>query len=269
MLLLIYGNKLSGKKTTINNLITKRGFTFIQYNPNLNKTLVKNKNWQTDYVTILPLITDWEVLKKRPCSRLVIIYAPSNSSWRQVNDDDFYSKLNLHHDACQILNFGSINDLELQVDKCLKKVRPSWNAYFMDIAYQVSHRSNCMKGKVGCVIVRDNRIISTGYNGTPTNYTNCYEDGCNRCNEGQSINQGLEYCFCIHAEESALLFIGKQGCENGSLYVTRFPCTLCCRKILQMGIKKVFYYKAYGESDGKIQQIFTKSGITTEQVDLF
>lgn len=266
MLLLIYGGKLSGKRTVISYLTNKKGFVFIEYEPDLYTTLVKSKQWRSDIVTILPSIDDWEIFKKRPCSRLLIIYAPSKIHWRSQNDDLFYSQLNLHDDAFKVINFTTLGKLEQEIEKGLTKIRPSWDSYFMDIAFRVSQRSNCMKGKVGCVLVRDNRIVSTGYNGTPTKYINCYENGCNRCNEGSACNKGLDYCFCIHAEESALLFIGKQGCEDSVLYVTRFPCTLCCRKILQMGIKKVVYMNEYGVSDENIMKIFNESGVVTKKV---
>lgn len=268
MILLIYGGKSCGKKTIVNYLTKEKGFIYVDYDPNLYSLIVKGKQWRSNYVAILPSIEDWENFKKRPCSRLMVIYSPSASNWRNQNDDFFYSQIDLHGEAFKVLNYGKVSDLMCKVEKSLVKIRPSWNSYFMEIAFKVAQRSNCMKGRVGCVIVRDNRIVSTGYNGTPTKFINCYENGCERCNEGNGCNKGLDYCFCIHAEESALLFIGKQGCENGELYVTRFPCTLCCRKILQMGIKKVYYLMEYGQSDENIRKIFEESGIGTEKIEI-
>ncbi len=89
-------------------------------------------------------------------------------------------------------------------------LRPQWDDYFMNIAHIVSNRSNCIKQKVGAIVVKNNRILSTGYNGTPSKIENCIDGECPRCNSDE-ISQGeqLDKCFCIHAEENALLEIGK------------------------------------------------------------
>lgn len=133
--------------------------------------------------------------------------------------------------------------------------------YFAKIAMLVSKRSNCMKGRVGCVITKDNRIVSTGYNGTPFKAVNCYENGCKRCNDGARNNEKLEYCLCIHAEENALLFAGFVNAQDCTLYVTTFPCQLCCRKIVQMKIKRIVYSAEYGMSDNIVNEILEKAGI--------
>jgi dCMP deaminase len=116
----------------------------------------------------------------------------------------------------------------------------------MSIAHIVSNRSNCIKQKVGAIIVKNNRILSTGYNGTPSKLTNCYEGECPRCNS-DNINQGedLDKCFCIHAEENALLEIGKSLADNATLYTTVYPCLLCSKLMIQCGITKVVYDRDY------------------------
>lgn len=128
--------------------------------------------------------------------------------------------------------------------------RPTWDDYFFSIAELTKDRSNCIKRKVGCIIVKNNRIISLGYNGTPSGVKNCYDGGCNRCNN-TSINSGekLDECLCLHAEENALLFVSKADLQDSNLYVTLIPCISCVKKIIQCGIKNVFYNESYNELD--------------------
>ena len=88
-------------------------------------------------------------------------------------------------------------------------VRPKWERYFMRVSHLVKTRSNCMRRAVGAVLVKNHRIISTGYNGTPFRLLNCYEGGCDRCNNsGAKMGVGLDYCLCIHAEENAIVEAG-------------------------------------------------------------
>jgi dCMP deaminase len=82
------------------------------------------------------------------------------------------------------------------------RLRPSWDSYFMHLADLAARRSNCMKRRVGCVLVRGGRVISTGYNGTPRGLRNCNEGGCLRCNMGEGSGQALSSCLCMHAEVS-------------------------------------------------------------------
>lgn len=96
------------------------------------------------------------------------------------------------------------------------RLRPGWDAYFMQLASLAASRSNCMKRRVGCVLVRRKRVISTGYNGTPRNLANCNEGGCKRCNNGTEGGVGLMTCLCIHAEENALLEAGRERVGDGA-----------------------------------------------------
>lgn len=110
----------------------------------------------------------------------------------------------------------------------------------MRLASLAAERSNCMKRRVGCVLVREKRVISTGYNGTPRGLKNCAEGGCARCNEGQGSGVGLGTCLCIHAEENALLEAGRERIREGAiLYCDTCPCLTCSIKICQVGIAEV------------------------------
>jgi dCMP deaminase len=118
----------------------------------------------------------------------------------------------------------------------------------MKIADIAKRRSNCMKSSVGCVIVNDNnRVVSTGYNGTPRGLVSCYKNGCNRCNE--NVEGGLDECLCLHGEESAILEVGIFKTNGCKLYTTLYPCFSCAKIIKQAGIKRIYYMTEYKKPD--------------------
>lgn len=129
--------------------------------------------------------------------------------------------------------------------------RPNWDEYFMDIAEAVAKRSNCIRPAKGAVIVKDKRIISTGYNGTPARTTNCIEGGCQRCkdvNDGKIQSGSYNYelnsqseCACCHGEENAIVHAAKHGIstDGATLYTTYSPCTWCAKMIINAGIERV------------------------------
>lgn len=144
--------------------------------------------------------------------------------------------------------------------------RPSWDEYFIKIAELTSGRSNCIKRKVGCIIVKDNRILSLGYNGTPKGTLNCYEGGCERCNSTSNPGDNLDLCMCLHAEENAILYISQNNLINSTLYVTLLPCISCVKKIIQCGINRVVFIDYYREELDKLSiKILKKSNIKIEQ----
>ena len=106
-------------------------------------------------------------------------------------------------------------------------LRPGWDTYFMKIAHVASTRTNCMKRAVGCVLVRDNRIIATGYNGTPFGMKNCNKGGCPRCNSNAKSGTGLDECLCNHAETNAVIESGRV--KGATCYVTTKPCLNCAK----------------------------------------
>ena len=132
-----------------------------------------------------------------------------------------------------------------------KKKRPDWDEYFMNIAKVVALRSNCMKRHVAAVIVKDKRIISTGYNGTPRGVTNCSEGGCPRCNQFAEGGTRLDECLCSHGEENAIVQASYHGIsiKDASLYTTFAPCLMCTKMIINAGIKEVVYNIDYPLND--------------------
>ena len=104
--------------------------------------------------------------------------------------------------------------------------RLTWDEYFMKIAILTSQRSNCIKRKVGAIIVKDNRILSQGYNGTPSGFVNCFDGGCKRCSEQhydsteEHKGKDLDVCVCLHGEENCLLFVSKNDLLDSTIYTT-------------------------------------------------
>jgi dCMP deaminase len=151
----------------------------------------------------------------------------------------------------------------------LRIFRPSWDQYFMKIADIARRRSNCMKTSVGAVIVnKDNRVVSTGYNGTPRGLLGCYQLGCDRCNSNEG--KQLDQCLCLHAEESALIEVGIGKTVGCSLYTTYFPCFSCAKIIKQAGIIKIYYMDEYEKEDsGKpfINEYFAPEDVVKIPVD--
>ncbi len=123
---------------------------------------------------------------------------------------------------------------------------------FMDVAERTSAESSCISKKVGCVIVKDKRIISMGYNGTPSDYINCDEHFKDKQwmvqdNLWRQHHHRWSDIHEIHAEMNAIMFAAKNGIpiDGATLYCTLFPCQHCLKNLLQCGIKKVIYHDEY------------------------
>ena len=129
--------------------------------------------------------------------------------------------------------------------------RPGWDRYFMDIAHVAATRSNCSRRQVAAVLVRDRRIISTGYNGTPRGVKNCCDGGCPRCNSNTPSGSNLHECLCSHAEENAIVQAAYHGIavKGATLYTTYSPCLLCAKMIINAGIVEVVYHEHYSIDD--------------------
>jgi len=127
----------------------------------------------------------------------------------------------------------------------------------MNIAQNVSLRSNCLKRKVAAIIVKDKRIISTGYNGTPRGVKNCSDGGCPRCASFAPSGTGLHDCLCSHAEENAIVQAAYHGVsiKDSTLYCTFSPCLTCTKMILNSGINEVVYNANYPLGDVALRLI--------------
>lgn len=129
----------------------------------------------------------------------------------------------------------------------LKTDRPDWDEYFMRIATVVALRANCVKRRTAAVVVKDRRVISTGYNGTPRGVTNCYEGGCPRCYSLAESGSSLGECRCSHAEENSIVQAAYHGVslKDATMYTIFSPCLLCSKMIINSGIKEVVYLSEY------------------------
>lgn len=126
----------------------------------------------------------------------------------------------------------------------------------MQLAEVVKHRADCVRLHVGAVIVKDRRIIATGYNGTPHGVVNCSEGGCERCkrrHEG-SIGPGEEKgtCLCLHAEQNAIIQSAYHGIstKGAILYSTYAPCTQCAKMIINAGLTRVVCGREHDDKFG-------------------
>lgn len=150
--------------------------------------------------------------------------------------------------------------------------RPSWDEYFMLQAELAKLRSNCITRQVGAVIVRNNRQIATGYNGTPPGVKNCFEGGCKRCQlrmEGKlESGAALDRCLCNHAEANAIMHCAIMGIEAGAkdafLYTTFVPCLECTKMAITIGIKRIVCLDTYPETD---YDLIKEAGIEVIRLD--
>ena len=145
--------------------------------------------------------------------------------------------------------------------------RPGWDEYFMEIAKVVALRSNCSRRHVAAVIVKDGRIISTGYNGTPRGIKNCNEGGCPRCNSNAPSGTSLDECICSHGEENAIVQAAYHGIsiKDATLYTTFSPCLLCAKMIINSGIREVVYNESY-TIDTTARRILAEAGVILRPV---
>ncbi len=144
--------------------------------------------------------------------------------------------------------------------------RPEWDAYFMEIAEVVGRRANCMKRKVAAVLVRDHRIIATGYNGTPKGARNCHEGGCPRCNGLAPTGTDLDECLCNHAEENAIAQAAYHGISvrGATMYCTFSPCLRCTKLIINAGVTEVVYNARYTMNPVSLN-LLAECGVTARQ----
>lgn len=125
--------------------------------------------------------------------------------------------------------------------------RPTWEEYFMLIAEQVAGRSTCIRRHVGAVVVKDKRLLATGYNGVPSGIEHCTTRGCLRDQLGIPSGQRHELCRGTHAEQNALLQSARYGTpiDGSTLYCTTQPCAQCAKMIINAGIKEIVFKGGY------------------------
>ncbi len=131
--------------------------------------------------------------------------------------------------------------------KRINKARPSWDEYFLDVAGLVARRSTCLRRNVGAVLVKDKRILATGYNGAPRGLKHCLDIGCLRQKMNIPSGQRHELCRALHAEQNALIQASLYGISvKGSiLYATCQPCVICAKMLINAGIIEIVIADGY------------------------
>lgn len=237
------------------------------------------------------------VFRQKPNYRLLVVDASPENRFQRIRErkresdpttmEDFMelegmeatseSSAGQQLEACaeladfHILNDGSVEDLQREVSQLLKVLtpqldRPGWDEYFMKIAKVASLRSNCIKRKVAAIIVRDRRVISTGYNGTPRGTRNCYEGGCPRCNSFADSGTQLDECLCSHGEENAITQAAYHGVsvKDATLYTTFAPCLMCTKMIINAGLVEVVYNLDYPLNETSFK-LLREAGVVCRQ----
>ncbi len=127
--------------------------------------------------------------------------------------------------------------------------RPSWDEYFMAITALVAKRSTCLRRKVGAIVVKDRRILATGYNGAPSGLRHCLEVGCLRERLKVPSGQRHELCRALHAEQNVLIQAAYHGIAvaGSILYCTNLPCIICTKMLINAGIKAIYYQEGYAD----------------------
>jgi dCMP deaminase len=145
--------------------------------------------------------------------------------------------------------------------------RPSWDTYFMDIADLVARRSTCTRRSVGAIIVKDKRILSTGYNGAPSGLDHCSQTGCLREQLNVASGERHELCRGIHAEQNAIVQAALHGVSirDAVLYCTNLPCSICAKMIINAGIRKIFYRTGY--ADAMSEEMMAAAGIDVVRLE--
>ncbi len=150
----------------------------------------------------------------------------------------------------------------------MQSERPSWDKYFMRMAFLAASRSNCIRRKVGSVIVKDNNVIATGYNGPPSGLANCSDVGCIRIDMNIKSGERHELCRGLHAEQNAIIQAAVHGSNigGGKIYVTTHPCVVCAKMIINARIEEIIFAEGYPDELSEL--IFLESDLRRRQFSL-
>ncbi|RKY39965.1 MAG: cytidine deaminase [Candidatus Omnitrophota bacterium] len=144
-------------------------------------------------------------------------------------------------------------------------MRPDWDEYFLSLVKMVATRSTCRRRQVGALLVKDKRIIASGYNGAPSGMAHCLDIGCLRDQLAIPSGERQELCRGLHAEMNVVIQAAIYGIstKGSTLYCTNYPCILCAKILIQAGIKRIVYIADYPDQEAKT--LLEKAGIKVEQ----
>lgn len=161
---------------------------------------------------------------------------------------------------------GDLKKKQIKNPNNLKRTRPTWDEYFVMITEQVASRSTCERRQVGAILVKNKRILATGYNGSPSGLAHCSDIGCLREKNNIASGERHELCRGLHAEQNVVIQAAFHGIsiEGSSLYCTHKPCVLCSKIIINAGIKELIFKEGY--PDPLAEEILNEAGIKTRRI---
>ncbi len=145
--------------------------------------------------------------------------------------------------------------------KTTPRVRPDWDTYFMEMAKLASRRSSCLRRAVGAVLVKDKRLLATGYNGVPSGITHCEVTGCLREKLSVPSGERHELCRGLHAEQNAIIQAAFHGVSirDAVLYCTNLPCIICAKMLINAGVSRIVFLEGY--ADPLTGEMLSESGM--------
>lgn len=145
--------------------------------------------------------------------------------------------------------------------------RPTYDEYFMSMAFLAATRSTCLRRKVGAVLVKNKHVLATGYNGPPKDMKHCDETGCLREELGIPSGERHEICRGLHAEQNAIIQAAVFGIsiDESVIYVTDTPCVVCAKMLINSGVKEIIYGGDY--PDDLARQMIDESNLSIRQFE--
>jgi len=163
--------------------------------------------------------------------------------------------------------------LQKKVDNIIEQIqqrgRPSWDEYFLKMAFLVAERSTCLRHQVGAIIIKDRHVLTTGYNGAARNIDDCLKLGCLRNQLNIPSGERHEICRAIHAEQNAIIQAGVHGVtiDGGTLYCTHSPCIICAKMIVNAGIKRVVMCGEYPDNFNLVMDLFQQAQVQFDRLE--
>ncbi len=173
---------------------------------------------------------------------------------------------NISNDADMI---GLKQQVDNIIDQIQKRVRPSWDEYFLKMAFLVAERSTCLRHHVGAIIIKDRHVLTTGYNGAARNIEDCLKLGCLRNQLNIPSGERHEICRAIHAEQNAIIQAGVHGVtiDGGTLYCTHSPCIICAKMVVNAGIKRVVTCGEYPDDFNLVMNLLEQASVRFDRIN--
>ena len=282
------------------NLIQKGNELRMQHGPEILATRVIEKI-RTDFAVIDSIRNPAEVEELRQLRRFILIAvdAPVEVRFQRAQARNREENAATLEEFIQIENREKSDNPHFQnIDACIKladfrlennqtenaliatieeiistakhKIRPSWDEYFLKMAYLVAERSTCLRHHVGAIIVKEKQVLATGYNGAARNTRDCLELGCLRDELKIPSGERHEVCRGIHAEQNAIIQAARHGVNinGGTIYCTHSPCIICAKMIVNAGIQRIVVYGDYPDILGMARQLYSEVGTQYDRIPL-